>query len=310
MARWRGTPRSQLRGDLWRSRSYPLARCRVPALHPAKQASRGPPFTPRSRLRGDPRSPREAGFAGTPRCRRVPSNAGSYRGPHEASLVGSPYLGSTGPSATDGEHEQVPCRIHVPVDDQAASLAPEDALGQGQLGVHHPTGRAGLGAGEEPVGDDEPATTPAGLVAELPPQRTEGTVGKASSQPPGSPRSGSPSEPVPMGSPSRLREVGDRRPPRTGPPPAACDHALPKRLPRTRHRSGRSDLGVRPRSWSQPDHEGAPETCAAFRSGQTPPRSPPGQPPSRSSPPRPTPAPPADRDHRLGQPMTRGRTRR
>jgi hypothetical protein len=75
---------------------------------PGRTRSRGAGFllcTPRSRLRGDPRSPREAGFAGTPRCRRVPSNAGSYRGPHEASLVGSPYLGSTGPSATDGEHE-------------------------------------------------------------------------------------------------------------------------------------------------------------------------------------------------------------
>src|SRR5579883_1906438 len=57
--------------------------------------------TPRSRLRRDPR------------YRRVPSKAGSS-------------LGSTGPSATDGE--QVLCRIHVPVDDQAASLAREDAL--------------------------------------------------------------------------------------------------------------------------------------------------------------------------------------
>src|SRR5579884_836237 len=78
---------------------------------PGRTRSRGAGFllcTPRSRLRGDPRSPREAGFAGTPRCRRVPSNAGSYRGPHEASLVGSPYLGSTGVyplRPTDGEHE-------------------------------------------------------------------------------------------------------------------------------------------------------------------------------------------------------------
>src|SRR5579884_4213770 len=131
-------------------------------------------------------APHEAGFVGTPSGgpgltrfrgagfllrRRVPSKAGSY-------------LGSTGPSATDGEHEHVPGSVHVSVDDQTASLTPIDTLGQGQLGFRHPTGGAGLGAGEEPVGDDEATATPDGLVPELLSHRSEGLVGKASGQPP------------------------------------------------------------------------------------------------------------------------------
>src|SRR5579884_2423178 len=131
-------------------------------------------------------APHEAGFVGTPSGgpgltrfrgagfllrRRVPSKAGSY-------------LGSTGPSATDGEHEHVPGSVHVSVDDQTASLTPIDTLGQGQLGFRHPTGGAGLGAGEEPVGDDEATATPGGLVPELLSHRSEGLVGKASGQPP------------------------------------------------------------------------------------------------------------------------------
>jgi hypothetical protein len=105
-------------------------------------------------------------------------------------------------------------RRHVPVDDQAASLAREDALIQGQLGFHHPTGRAGLQARKESVGDDEPAATPAGLVAELPAQLTEGTVSKAFE-----PTSGGPDEAGFVGCPA----VGDpgmepRESPRALPP--------------------------------------------------------------------------------------------
>jgi hypothetical protein len=106
-------------------RSYLHTRCRVLALHPAKQASRGPLSSPCAQQRWV-----------------------------------LPRLHRRLPSATDGEHEQVPRSVHISVDDQTASVTSEDALGQGQLGFHRPTGRAGRGAGEEPFGNDKATATP------------------------------------------------------------------------------------------------------------------------------------------------------
>jgi hypothetical protein len=76
------------------------------------------------------------------------------------------------------------------------------------------------------------------------------------------------------------------------------------------NRSRQSDLGARPRSGSRSGHQGAPGTCAASRSEQALLWSYHGQPPGRSSRPRPSLAPPVDRDHPLRRTMTRGHPRR
>src|SRR5258708_39833166 len=76
------------------------------------------------------------------------------------------------------EGGEVACGVDVPVEDQAAVLAGEDPDAEGQLGFHCLAGRAGLAAGGPPVGDDQAAAVPPGLVVELPPDFAEGGAGQ------------------------------------------------------------------------------------------------------------------------------------
>jgi len=96
---------------------------------------------------------------------------------------------SCGPSAgvsalgpTGREVEQVSGRVDVPVDDQAAPPATENALRQGELGFRLAAAGAGLAGREPAVGDDQPSAVPGCLVGEHAPRLAEPLVGDRAGQ--------------------------------------------------------------------------------------------------------------------------------
>ncbi len=114
--RWSSTLARRPRGRCGSvSMSQPTRSHRLPGGGPGLTRLRGAGF-----LLGVPTKP--ASWGPLLLHRRVPSTAGSY-------------LGSTGPSATDGELEKVLRSVHVPIDDQAAAFAAEGALGQPWLSL-------------------------------------------------------------------------------------------------------------------------------------------------------------------------------
>jgi hypothetical protein len=151
------------------------------------------------------------------------------------------YLGCAVPlRPTDGELKQVPRGVHVPVDDQAASLPREEQLGEEQLGVHCPTDRTPLRAGKN-----------WSVTISRPPRHTVlepsccRTIAKR-----GRPGIG------PTAVPSR---------PRSGPPPPPCrTHRPAPSWPCARHRGG-----------GGPHEAGSVETDAEGSGSRSAPASPP-----------------------------------
>src|SRR5713101_7200826 len=74
--------------------------------------------------------------------------------------------------------------VHITVVHGAAAVTGPGAFGQRQAWLSPAAGRAGLRAGIPPIGDDQVAAVPAGLVAELAPQLSRGGVGQGPVQAP------------------------------------------------------------------------------------------------------------------------------
>src|SRR5918994_144555 len=112
-----------------------------------------------------------AGFLLPPdRCRAAgpATDTGGLTVPHTGVLYGL--------RATPGDHlldlldpfdqrGEIPGRVHIAIHLQPARLAPEGPLGQGHLGFHRPTPRAGLRQPKEGVGLHQPPAGPSALVA-------------------------------------------------------------------------------------------------------------------------------------------------
>jgi len=78
---------------------------------------------------------------------------------------------------------QVERGVEVPISDEATRLTGKHPVGQRQLGFHRLTGRAGLGRRKPTIGDDQPATSPRGLVLQVAADLGEAGVGDTPGQP-------------------------------------------------------------------------------------------------------------------------------
>src|SRR5882762_6295713 len=73
--------------------------------------------------------------------------------------------------------------IEIPIDDQTTMLTTKHPRRQGQLGFHCPTGRTRLRRRKPTIGHHQPTSTPAHLIAQLPPDLPETRVSHMPGQP-------------------------------------------------------------------------------------------------------------------------------
>jgi hypothetical protein len=109
-----------------------------------------------------------------------------YRTCHRNGGLTVPHAGVLSLPATPGDvlHElgEVAGGVQVTVEDQAAGLALESTLGEGELGFPPAAGRADLGGGIAGVGDHQPPAAPDGLVGEQATHLPKAGVGDGASK--------------------------------------------------------------------------------------------------------------------------------